>query len=224
MNKAIIMYAPPGAGKGTQAKLLVEKFYLVHFDTGAYIENLVHDPVKLKSKTVQRERRIYDTGTLNTPSWVLKIVKQHTKEIHDAGLGVVFSGSPRTMFEAFGDAKTEGFISFLTRAYGKENIIFIQLIVDASKSVLRNNRRLVCSMCRSSVLGIYHHLKICPSCGGKLVKRTLDNPEKHKMRIEQYIQRTKPILQELRRHGYRIVSIDGTPMPYAVFRNIVKKI
>src|ERR1051325_4520026 len=111
MKKAIILYGPPGGGKGTQSQLLVRKFDLINFDTGSHIEAIVHDPLNKKNKLIQAERTLFDTGKLNTPSWVLQMVKENVARIADLGFGVILSGSPRTMYEAFGDEKTEGLLS-----------------------------------------------------------------------------------------------------------------
>ncbi len=221
MKKAIILYGPPGGGKGTQSQLLVRKFDLISFDTGSHIEFIVHDPANKKSKEIQRERTLFDNGTLNTPSWVLKMVKDNVARIADSGFGVILSGSPRTMYEAFGDEKIEGLVSFLVEKYGRENVIFFELVLPETSSVSRNSSRLICSLCGNSVLGtFYKNAKICPFCGSRLVKRTLDKPEVIKRRLEQYRERTQPIFAELRRQGFKIIKIDATPMPAKVFERI----
>ena len=221
MRKAIIIYGPPGGGKGTQSELLVKKCKLINFDTGGYIESVVHDPRNNKSKTIQAERVLFDTGKLNSPTWVLKLVKENVGRIADAGFGVVLSGSPRTMYETFGDKKTEGLLGLLEKKYTRNNILIFELIIPDSNSVSRNGGRLICSLCRSSILGKYYSdMKICPFCGGKLFKRTLDKPAIIKKRLEQYRQRTKPIFEELRKRKFKIIRIDGTPMPSKVFEKI----
>ena len=60
MNKAIIIYGLPGSGKGTQANLLADKLGLIHFDTGKYLERIVHDPANKKNKIIRRERKNFD--------------------------------------------------------------------------------------------------------------------------------------------------------------------
>ena len=146
MRKAIIIYGPPGAGKGTQANLLADVSGMLHFDTGKYIEQVVHDSANRKNKIIQREKINFDSGKLCTPAWVLKITIDKIKELSRAGFGLVFSGSPRTVFEAFGDDVNEGVISVLEKLYGKKNIAPVLLRVAPKTSILRNSSRLVCSI------------------------------------------------------------------------------
>lgn len=225
MKKAIILYGPPGGGKGTQSQLLVRKYDLVNFDTGTHIEAIVHDPANKNNKEIQIERAFFDNGTLNTPSWVLKMVKENVSKIADLGFGVILSGSPRTMYEAFGDEKTEGLLSVLDKKYGKENVLVFELVLAEDSSVSRNSTRLLCPLCGGSVLGaLYKRMKLCPFCGSSLVKRTLDKPEVIRKRLEQYRERTRPIFIEMKKRGIKINKIDATPMPGKVFEAISKRI
>ena len=107
--KAVMIYGQPGSGKGTQANLLqaVKNFY--HFDTGRYIERVIRDPANAKDKIIQREKKLNESGLLNTPSWVLGIFKKETEKIAKANMGIVYSGSPRTMYEAFGEPSKKSF-------------------------------------------------------------------------------------------------------------------
>ena len=221
MFKAIIIYGPPGGGKGTQSELLVKKHNLVNFDTGSYIESVVHDPKNKNSKEIQAERKLFDTGILNTPSWVLGVVKDSVGRIADAGFGVVLSGSPRTLYEAFGDDKTEGLLEFLEKKFGKKNMIIIELVLPEKHSVVRNSTRLLCSLCRLSVLGVsYKNAKVCPFCGSKLFKRTLDKADVIQQRLEQYRMRTQPIFKEMKKRGIKIIKVNAAPMPAKVFESI----
>ena len=224
LNKiGIILYGPPGSGKGTQAKLIAEKLGLIHFDTGKYIEQIVHDPNLQKNKTVQRERKSFDSGALCTPSWVLKIVREETKQISKAGLSLVFSGSPRTIFETLGDGKNKGLLKVLEENYGRKNIYVFFIDISEKKSILRNSNRLMCSVCGTPLIATFKQvakLKICPFCGGKLYRRTLDKPEIIKIRIKEYLDRTLPIVRVLKKRKYRIIRINGTPLPYKIHQKI----
>ncbi len=225
MQKAVIIYGPPGAGKGTQANLLAGKLGLIHFDTGRYLEQMLHDPENQNDPEIKKAREIFDSGALVTPSFVLKIISKKAKEVSKSGFGIVFSGSPRTLYEALGDEKTQGLIALLESEYGKENISPIFLKIDPKVSILRNKNRKVCSVCGTAILynDIDQH-KTCPLCGGALRTRIVDNPAVFETRIKEYEERTKPILSGLEKSGYEIMEIDGTPLPYKVFDEILKKL
>lgn len=219
--EAVAIYGQPGAGKGTQANLLAWLRGYIHFDTGKELEMMLlnytgDDPVILG------EKEIFKSGKLNTPDFVLKLVREKAEEIAKAGLNIVFSGSPRTMFEAFGDSKNRGLIEILEKAYGKDHVHFLFLKVDPKSSISRNVSRMICSSCKTPVMGLYYSGTSCPLCGGELKKRVLDNAETMKKRLEEFENRTRPIMEELKKRGYKISEIDGEPLPYIIHQEICK--
>ena len=226
MKRVIIIYGPPGAGKGTQANLLAGKLNLIHFDTGKYLEQLVHDLSLQNDPDIKKARKIFDAGALVDPAFVLKVTSQKTQELAKSGWGIVFSGSPRTVFEAFGDKKNQSLIKIFEELYGKKNVIPILLKIDPEKSILRNAKRRICSICGTAILynNETHRHTTCPLCGGKLKVRIVDNPKVFETRIKEYEKRTTPILTGLKKHGYKIMEVDGRPLPYVVFKNILKKL
>ncbi len=224
MSKAVVIYGPPGSGKGTQANLLAWTKNYIHFDTGKVVEQVVHDPAKQNNPEIAAERKLFDAGILMTPSFILKLTAEKTKEIGESGFSIVYSGSPRTMFEAFGDDKTEGLVAVLEKVYGKENISFLFLKIDPQVAIKRNANRKVCSLCATAIMyndSTHHHTE-CPLCGAKLRKRAVDNAEVLQTRIKEYEERTRPIVDELTKRGYRILAVDGTPAPYVVFEEVKK--
>ena len=226
---AIIIYGPPGAGKGTQAQLLAEKFDLIHFDSGKYLRELLYDPKNKNNKIIQNERKLNEAGKLNTPSWVLKIVSGKIKEI--AGLlhkGIVLSGSPRTIFETFGNEKNQGLIEILEKMYNKKNIYIFNINVSENQTIERNAHRLVCSVCGTPILDMSiilpkfknADMSQCPFCGGKFKHRFDDNKKVIITRLKEYKERTAPIIKELKKRKYKIIEIDGSPMPYKIHEKI----
>lgn len=224
MKKVVIIYGPPGAGKGTQANLLANALGFIHFDTGRYLEQVVHDPANKKDRIIQRERKLFDDGILMTPSFVLKVTRKKTEELARAGFGLIFSGSPRTEFEAFGDHQNTGLIEVFEKLYGRKNITPVLLKVKPATSITRNSSRLVCATCGTAVMAQGCVGKMCPLCGSSLRRRTLDVPKVIKVRLVEYAKRTKPILVGLRKRGYKILEINGEPLPYKVFRTILSKL
>jgi len=225
MKKVVILFGAPSSGKGTQADLLSKKFGFYHFDTGKYGEQIVYDPEQLKNKIIQRERKNFDSGRLFTPSWTLGVVTKKTKELAKAGIRIVFSGSPRTLYEALGDKKTPGLIKVLEKEYGRKNIIILFIKTNPKTSIFRNINRLVCSVCATPVM-YQKTVKIdsCLLCGGHLKKRIFDNPEKMKVRLDEYKNRTEPIFAQLKKRGYKIGTINGEKLPFEMFEEVKKKI
>jgi adenylate kinase len=223
MKTAVIFLGLPGAGKGIQGDLLARTKGFVNFDTGKFIEQIVHDPKLQKNKIIKRERKLFDTGKLVTSSWSLKeVISKIVKKISKANLDVVFSGSPRTIYEAFGDSKNKGLIDILEEEYGKKNIKIFFLKVKPGTSIKRNSARLVCSLCASPVLSL-EKLNYCPICGSKLRKRIFDNPEAIKIRLNEFQNRTKPILKELKNRDYKVIEINADFLPHKVFKRIIQK-
>ena len=202
---------------------LPPNFGFVHFDTGKYLESLIYSFHHKNNPIVKRERKFFESGKLMTPSWVLEVVGRRTEEIAKAGLGIVFSGSPRTVYE------TKGLLPKLEKLYGRGNIVIFVIQVTPSTSVKRNSHRLVCTICGSPVLFLKETERFsvksrCPFCGGKLFRRSLDKPEIIKKRIIEYNLRTKPIFAELKRRGYKVNVVTGRALPFQVFQNIKRRV
>lgn len=218
---AVILYGPPGSGKGTQANLLADKLNVVHFDMGRFLESIVHDPKRQKEKLVKRERKLFDSGKLMTASFVLREITEQVKKISAAGLGLILSGNPRTLPEA------KGLIPVLEKLYGRRNICFFILKTPSQSSLRRNSARLICRSCGAALLTAFYpsrNPKRCPVCGGPLYKRSLDTSRIIKVRLREYEERTKPIFEMLKKRGYRVNVVDGRPAPYKVSQRIEKAI
>ncbi|MFH1308880.1 MAG: nucleoside monophosphate kinase [Patescibacteria group bacterium] len=219
-SKIFIIYGPPGAGKGTQAKRLAEKFNLDHFDTGMVIEKIVHDSDKQNDLIIQEQKKNFDTGILCAPEWVSKIVLEEIKELSKDKKNIIFSGSPRTMYEA------ERVFPLLEDLYGKDNIIIIEIVISPETSIFRNTNRRICKKCSFPLVFNKENEELdkCPKCGGGIVTRTLDKPGIIKIRVKEYQERTMPIFDFIEKRGVRVHKIDGEPLPDQVFENILSKI
>ncbi len=216
IRPVVIILGPPGSGKSLQADLIAEALDLVHFDTGRYLERLLGEN-RLGSKRKEEFKR----GLLVDPRWFLNLVKREIKKINRLGFGVALAGSLRTSFEAFGDKKNVGLVPHLAKLYGQENIFIFRLNVLPSVSLKRNSQRLVCQVCRLAPINP-KKMKICPRCGGKLVKRHVDDPRIIKIRLEEYKKRSEPVAEELKKKGMEVIEIDGQKKPVQVFETILK--
>ena len=219
-NFVFIVFGPPGSGKSTQAKILANKFSLVEFDTGQVIEKVIFDPQKARDPLIKKQRERFSQGKLCQPSWVAKIVSQEIKKIHQKGKGIVFSGSPRTIYEA------KRIIPLLEKLYGQESIFVFLLKVPEKISIFRNTHRRVCSLCGAALIYNQETKKLtrCPCCGGELKERVLDNKKTIKERLKKYREETKPVLKYLLSRKIKVIPINGEPMPEEVSQEIIAKI
>src|SRR3990172_12149992 len=118
---AILLMGLPGAGKGTQAFRLAERLEYAHFDTGAEIYRRVSDPHFANDPLVQEQKELYFGGKLNTPEWVAGLVSERIRFYSERGQGIIFSGSPRSLYEA------EAVLPLLEECYGRERILLAEI-------------------------------------------------------------------------------------------------
>jgi len=197
MQKQIILfYGPPGAGKGTQAEYIASKYGFPHFDTGKFLEKIIHDPSLQKNKIVQKQKKQFLSGGFVDPIWVGNKVKQYIKESSIQNKSIIMSGSPRTTAEAF-EMKGGGVADAIIKHYGVENILIVFLNIPVAESVKRNSKR------------------------GRI---GLDLPAVIKVRCREYKERTLPVIAEMKRRGIKIVKINGVATRSAISRAVLKEV
>jgi adenylate kinase len=220
MNKqVIILFGPPGAGKGTQSELLSEKIGLYLFETSKMLEREFKNAEKVAPDSPERfveiegekfdilnEKEIWKKGELCSPPWVTYLTVKELKRLHDDGDNIILSGSPRTVYEA------EHEMPVLEELYGKENIKIVLIEISPEVTIFRNTHRKICELMRHSILfnKETEKLKICPLDGSKLVKRKdLDDPETIKTRLVQYKERTLPLFEYFKNNNFNVNKING---------------
>ncbi|MDP3697434.1 MAG: nucleoside monophosphate kinase [Candidatus Taylorbacteria bacterium] len=215
----IVLIGPPGSGKGTQADLLAEKFGLVHFETSKVLDEKLNnaDP---NDEILMREKKIRASGELNSPELVVEWALEKIRELAKKGLGLVFSGSPRTIYEA------EHEMPALEELYGKGNIKVIHLNLTKEESVKRNSSRRICKASRHSIpdFPMFKDIKTCPKDGSELITQNFDTPETISVRYEVYLRRTQPILSFLQERGHNVMEVEGEQDIDKVFEDILAEI
>lgn len=232
MKQVIILFGPPGAGKGTQAQLLSEKLGFYLFETSRMLEKEFREAEKLPYKErfveidgkkfdILEEKKIWEQGVLCSPPWVAYLVIKEIEKLFEKNENLILSGSPRTLYEV----KKQ--IPILEKLYGKKNIKIVLIEILPETTIFRNSNRKICELMRHSILFNKETktLTLCPIDGSKLVKRkSLDDIETIKVRIKEYNERTMPMVDYFKKNNFEIKKINGENSPSEVFNNILKAI
>lgn len=200
----LILLGPPGAGKGTQAMMLTEKFSIPQISTGEILRAAVKEgtPMGLKAK------QHMDAGGLVPDEVVVGIVRDRL-QAGDCGNGFILDGFPRTVPQA------DALQASLTQM-GKQLDRVVSLVVDPEALVERLTGRRTCRECGRG----YHVLfdpprraEICDACGGDLFQRDDDQEETIRKRLQVYAEQTAPLISYYREAGL-LMELDGMlPIP-----------
>lgn len=223
-QKVIIILGPPGSGKGTQAELLAERFNLVHIETSRFIEkNLANikktDFVKVGSKKyfLWEEIKLRQAGKLMDPPLIFFWLKEEIKKAMKEGKEIVLSGAFKTLYEA------EELTPFFKKIYGTQNIKVILLKQRPEVSIQRNSKRKICELMRHSIL--YNketaRLKTCPFDGSRLIHREDSNPAVIREKLEEFKEKTMPVVAYFKKHEVRVLEINGEQSVSDVFKDIL---
>lgn len=225
-KKVVILIGPPGAGKGTQGMLLSEKMRLYYFETSKILEESFENPnenafleVEGKKYLFKDEKEIWKKGLLCSPPFVAELVKGRIRQLHERGESILLSGSPRTLHEG------EQLMPILEELYGKENIKIVLLDISPEQTMFRNSNRRICELMRHSILYTEETktLTKCPLDGSDLIRRKgLDDPDTIPKRLEQYKERTVPLLELFEKRGLKVNKVNGEGSVNDVFERNVK--
>ncbi len=225
-KQVIIVFGPPGAGKGTQSELLSESLGYYHLESSKVLERCFKN--ESRDKTFMVDGKDYNvgdeidnwkTGALTSPPFITALMLKEAEKLAADEASFIMSGSPRTIYEA------EKEMPVLAQLYGKENIHIFMIEVSAKVTVFRNTHRKMCQLMRHSILfnDETKNLTLCPLDGSLLLRRTdLDNPETIKTRLEQYHNRTLPLFEYFDKHGFVITKINGEKYVAEVHEQILK--
>lgn len=185
MKKNIILMGPPGAGKGTLAKQLMSAYNLVHISTG----DMFREAIKAGTELGKLAKSIIDQGNLVPDEVTIALVKERLAK-DDCANGFLLDGFPRTLVQAEA-------LSLLSKEINRPIDVVINLDCDNNELIRRISGRRVCKTC-----GAPYHVDtmkpkvegVCDVCGGPLFQRADDNEEALKVRLEHYVNETKPLL------------------------------
>ena len=208
----IIMLGAPGAGKGTQAKMIAEKYSIPHISTGDIFRANIKNGTELGKKA----KTYIDAGQLVPDELVVDLVIDGFKE-DDCKNGYVLDGFPRTIPQA------EALDNAL-KAIGDKVDFAIDVEVPDENIVRRMGGRRACVGCGATYHVVYNPTKEegkCDTCGGELIVRDDDKPETVLSRLEVYHNQTQPLIDYYKGQGI-LKSVDGTVDMKDVFKAIVE--
>ena len=206
----IIMLGAPGAGKGTQAKMIAAKYHIPHISTGDIFRANIKNGTELGKKA----KYYMDTGLLVPDELTCDLVVDRIAQ-DDCKNGYILDGFPRTIPQAHA-------LDDALAKMGEKIDYAIDVEVPDQNIVERMSGRRACSRCGA----VYHVIfrapekeGICDECGGTLELREDDRPDTVQKRLDVYHEQTQPLIDYYREQGI-MKSIDGTLKMDMVFDEI----
>jgi adenylate kinase len=195
----IILLGPPGAGKGTQARHLVDTRGMVQLSTG----DMLRDAKSSGSEMGLKVAEVMARGDLVTDDIVIGLIREKLSEANAGGF--IFDGFPRTLGQAVA-------LDVLLKECGQSLASVIEMKVDDAALVARITGRSTCASCGE----VYHDITKpqpadgkCVNCGGtEFSRRADDNAESLRQRLMEYYKKTSPLLGYYFAHD-KLVSVDG---------------
>lgn len=208
-----VFIAPPAAGKGTQSKLLVDKYEYIHISTG----DLLREEVEKNTALGIQINEVISSGKLVDDNLVLKLLKSKLIYVLNVNKPFIIDGFPRTLNQA-------DMLNYTFQELGVDNYKVIYMDLDYEKAKERVLGRLICPSCgksyHESIEGLIpKESGICDSCQSKLVKRTDDTEETFKDRFDTYILNVKPIIDYYNDLN-KLINIDASKEADDIFKNI----
>lgn len=208
----LIMLGAPGAGKGTQAKKIAEKYGIPHISTG----DIFRANIKGGTELGKQAKTFMDQGMLVPDEITIGMLMDRISE-DDCSRGYVLDGFPRTIPQA----------ESLTEALGRMGDAIdyaINVDVPDENIIARMSGRRACLSCGSTYHIVYNAPKqdgVCDKCHESLVLRDDDKPETVQKRLEVYHEQTQPLITYYQEAG-KLVTVDGTQDLEKVFHDIVE--
>ena len=210
----LILLGPPGAGKGTQAKMLKEKFQIPQISTGDILRQAVKDNTELGA----RAKTVMDAGQLVPDNIVIGLIKERIRQ-GDCKTGFILDGFPRNITQA---EKLSETLQDMNLAI--DNVIDLE--VDEGEVVERLTGRSTCPECGA----MFHQVsrppkvnEVCDDCGGKLEQRPDDNRGTIEERLKVYSESTAPLKEFYFKQG-KLKTVEAKGSVEEIFSRVCEMI
>lgn len=210
--KNIMFIAPPAAGKGTQAELVVQKYHIPHISTG----DILRDISKEESEIGHYVFETLASGRLVKDEITYQLIEERLKK-DDCRNGFIIDGFPRTVNQAIEYDKILDKLG-----YNIGSVIYINISEKTLEKRITGRR--ICEDCKT-IYNINHPSSspqvesICDNCGGKLYQRNDDNLASFQTRYKMYQEKTEPILEHYRNQNV-LYEVNGEDTVENVFKSI----
>ena len=211
MSENLLLFGPPGVGKGTQAQRLATVFKIPHIATGDMLRAAIQNYTPLGA----RAKEFIDKGQLVPDELVLDLIAERLSQ-PDTARGFLLDGFPRTVPQA------EALGEMLAKQGKKLDHILVLHAAD-EELVSRIANRRTCESCQAS----YHMVAkpprvrgVCDRCGGTLIQRSDDSEDIIRHRLREFMAKTWPVLEHFERNGLPVRKIDAAGNMDQIFGRI----
>jgi len=205
----IILFGKQGSGKGTQGKILEEKYGLKVFEMGGQLRKIIASGSSLGEKI----KNVVNAGNLVDDGMIMQVVNEFLEEL-SSDQSILFDGIPRTIVQS------EKLLDLLRNK--KRDAFAVLIKISEDEAINRLTQRRVCEKCK----GIYppsYKLSTCQYCGGKLVVRQDDAPESIRRRLDNYEKETVPVIKSFYERDH-LIEVDGEQEVDKVSKEMIEKV
>jgi adenylate kinase len=211
MARILIFLGPPGAGKGTQARVVAKELRIPHISTG----DILREAARKKTGLGLAAKAKMDKGEL-VPDDVISPIVEERLSRPDCREGAILDGFPRTIAQA-------QFLDGILERTGLGEPLVLYIHLDAESVVKRLTGRRTCSIC-GEIYNVYlnppRQVGFCDKDGGKLVQRADDNEEAIRTRLKAYEEDTLPLVGYYRKKN-ALREVDGNGEPEAITERLL---
>ncbi|MCL5670707.1 MAG: adenylate kinase [Acidobacteria bacterium] len=211
MAQILVFLGPPGAGKGTQARVVAKELGIPHISTG----DILREAAQEKTSLGLAAKAKMNKGELVPDDVICEIVKQRLSKPDCSG-GAILDGFPRTIAQA-------EFLEGILQRTGRGEALVLNIDVETESIIRRLTGRRTCSTC-GEIYNIYLNPPrqdgICDKDGGKLIQRADDNEEAIRTRFRAYEQDTLPLIDYYKRRN-ALHQVDGSGEPEVITERLL---